>query len=354
MKSANWISGTGLRPYSAIPIALPMMPASASGVSMTRSAPNSSYRPLVARNTPPNLPMSSPSTTTRSSRRISSLSASLTAWIMFITGIRLWLLLLQLMMRRFRARRLLQLLELLEEVRRHVREHVGKHGLDGRLSRHRLGRLEGGRDLAANLLLQLLLQLGGHEPAPLQVALEAPDRIVVLPLLGLARIPIHRRIVRRRMGAAPVRDRLDQGGARAAARARKRLVHDRYDGQHVVAVDAYAGQPIGHRLGREGPGRGLALARGRDGPAVVAAEKDDRQLEHARKVQSNVERAGRGAALAEVDQRHVVALADLGRVRNPDRLRDLGAHGRRDRNVVDAPDRVVHGHLAALDGILGV
>src|SRR5687768_10109484 len=70
-----------------MPIALPMMPASASGVSITRSPPNSSYRPDVARNTPPNLPTSSPRTTTRGSRRIWVRSASRTASMMFMTGI---------------------------------------------------------------------------------------------------------------------------------------------------------------------------------------------------------------------------------------------------------------------------
>src|SRR5438128_8063711 len=88
MKSENWISGTGRSPYIAIPIAAPMIPDSASGVSITRSAPNSSIRPTVARNTPPNLPTSSPITTTRGSRRISIRSASLTAWMMFHDGIR--------------------------------------------------------------------------------------------------------------------------------------------------------------------------------------------------------------------------------------------------------------------------
>src|SRR5580692_7105130 len=63
-----------------------MMPASASGVSITRSAPNSSYRPLVARNTPPNLPTSSPSTTTRGSARIWICSALRTASMRFIVA----------------------------------------------------------------------------------------------------------------------------------------------------------------------------------------------------------------------------------------------------------------------------
>src|SRR5690349_7923434 len=86
MKSLNWISGTGRSPYMAMPMAAPTIPASASGVSMTRSGPNSSMSPSVARKTPPNLPTSSPSTTTRGSRRISMRRASFTAWMMFQAG----------------------------------------------------------------------------------------------------------------------------------------------------------------------------------------------------------------------------------------------------------------------------
>src|ERR1700730_15758137 len=77
MKSANWISATGIRPFSAAPMATPTMQDSAKGVSRTRSSPNCPCRPSVARKTPPFLPTSSPSTQTRSSRSISSWSASL-------------------------------------------------------------------------------------------------------------------------------------------------------------------------------------------------------------------------------------------------------------------------------------
>ena len=63
------------RPYIAMPIAAPMMPPSASGVSITRSGPNSSYRPAVARKTPPNLPTSSPSTTDARDRAASRRAA---------------------------------------------------------------------------------------------------------------------------------------------------------------------------------------------------------------------------------------------------------------------------------------
>src|SRR4029077_893761 len=72
MKSANWISATGRRPPIAAPIEVPTIWLSVSGVSITRSSPNSAQRPSVARKTPPFLPTSSPSTMTVSSRSISS------------------------------------------------------------------------------------------------------------------------------------------------------------------------------------------------------------------------------------------------------------------------------------------
>src|SRR6185503_8486905 len=68
-----------------MPIAVPMMPHSDSGVSKQRFSPNSSNRPAVAPNTPPFLPTSSPKTTTRSSLRISVRIASVIASIIVIT-----------------------------------------------------------------------------------------------------------------------------------------------------------------------------------------------------------------------------------------------------------------------------
>src|SRR5262245_28042937 len=62
-----------------MPIAAPTMPFSASGVSSTRSSPNSACRPSVARNTPPALPTSSPSTRTRGFSRRATASPSRTA-----------------------------------------------------------------------------------------------------------------------------------------------------------------------------------------------------------------------------------------------------------------------------------
>src|SRR4051794_18826091 len=72
MKSANCISVIGRMPSTAAPIAVPMMPDSASGVSITRSGPNSSMKPSGTLKAPPKTPMSSPLTRTRASLRISS------------------------------------------------------------------------------------------------------------------------------------------------------------------------------------------------------------------------------------------------------------------------------------------
>src|SRR5437588_675579 len=74
MKSANWISTMGRSPARASPMPTPTIPDSARGVSSTRASPNSSYRPSVARNTPPRGPTSSPSTITRSSAAMRSRS----------------------------------------------------------------------------------------------------------------------------------------------------------------------------------------------------------------------------------------------------------------------------------------
>src|ERR1041385_5568097 len=61
------------------PTAAPRMPASASGVSTQRSAPNRSRSPAVARKTPPARPTSSPITSTFGSRASSTWKASLIA-----------------------------------------------------------------------------------------------------------------------------------------------------------------------------------------------------------------------------------------------------------------------------------
>jgi hypothetical protein len=77
-----WI---GRRPASAAPMATPVMPSSASGVSKTRSSPYLSWRPRVV----PHIPLASsmpwPSTMTRGSAAISWSIASRIASLHLIT-----------------------------------------------------------------------------------------------------------------------------------------------------------------------------------------------------------------------------------------------------------------------------
>ena len=56
MKSANSISAIGSSPSMAIPIAMPTIPDSASGVSITRASPKSSRKPFETLKTPPRAP----------------------------------------------------------------------------------------------------------------------------------------------------------------------------------------------------------------------------------------------------------------------------------------------------------
>src|SRR6266516_6884072 len=87
MKPMNWISPTGLRPCAAMPTHSPLINSSASGVSITRSAPNRCCSSTVARKTPPLTPTSSPSTTTLASSSMARASARLTASTNVTSGI---------------------------------------------------------------------------------------------------------------------------------------------------------------------------------------------------------------------------------------------------------------------------
>ena len=87
MKPMNWISATGLSPSAAIPMAMPAMRVSDSGVSSTRSAPKRCASPAVARNTPPFTPTSSPRTMTPASAAISWAKPRLTASMSVSSGI---------------------------------------------------------------------------------------------------------------------------------------------------------------------------------------------------------------------------------------------------------------------------
>src|SRR6476661_5641235 len=94
MKSANCISATGRIPMMAAPVQAPRIAVSASGASMTRHGPNSSWKPSDTLKAPPYTPTSSPIRNTFSLRRISPRSPSEIAWRYVISaiGLRLYLL----------------------------------------------------------------------------------------------------------------------------------------------------------------------------------------------------------------------------------------------------------------------
>src|SRR5690349_13588471 len=146
-----------------------MMPASARGVSTTRSAPNLSTSPLVVRKTPPSLPTSSPSTITRWSASISSTSALLMASTMLRWDNSVPLTVHQLGALAGNARWCLLV---------HVGEHVaGPRSLG-------LGReLQGALDLLAQLIAPFGLLLGVPQADRGQVLLHALDRVARLGFL---------------------------------------------------------------------------------------------------------------------------------------------------------------------------
>src|SRR5579883_1730849 len=208
MKSANWISGTGTRPCSAMPIAVPTMPPSESGVSMTRASPNSSQRPWVTRKTPPTLPTSSPRITTRSSRRISWRSASLMACT------------------RLSCIGDLTSPPLLLQVPRRMGVHVVEERARLRLGGCR-GLGQGAIDVGRGVGLEPSLAPLVPEAPRLEVAAHAHERVDA----------VH-----------PGDDRLDERGPPPVHRALARLAHHAQHGQDVRAVDANAVQSVGDGL----------------------------------------------------------------------------------------------------------
>src|SRR3972149_3327302 len=166
-----------------------MIPVSESGVSTTRSSPNSFWSPSVARNTPPSLPTSSPRTTILSFRRVPVRSASFTACRMVITAIgfppcplgvvgssRARFLPLQ-------VRREVVVLHLLE--RRHLRKDILEHGLP-----RGGGRVLGSLDRVRHFLLRELVEarvLRLVVPALVpQVVAEPLERVPPPPCVALA------------------------------------------------------------------------------------------------------------------------------------------------------------------------
>src|SRR4051794_19993959 len=120
----------------------------------------------------------------------------------------------------------------------------------------------------------------GHA-GPGEVGLHPLDRILQLPRLELGSQAVTRRVVRRRVWAHAIGERLDERRAAALASTLQCGPRHREDGEDVVAVDAYAGKAETTRPLVERDAA-LLLQRLGDRPLVVLAEEHDRRLEDAR------------------------------------------------------------------------
>src|SRR5258705_3248435 len=240
-----------------MPTAVPMMAASASGLSMTRWEPYFRCRSSVTRKTPPSTPTSSPRTSTSPSRSISWKSARLRALTMFSLGMASaprqplaphrrgargqWGRLAD--ARRACRLALGHLRPLGLEVRRELRVRVIEH-------RERIGR---GRRLEAlhrrgDLLVDARLDVALEKVPLLQIGAEAGQRILLLPHRDFFFAPVLGRIVGGGVKAQPDRHALDQRWALAGARPIDGLARRGVDGEDVVTVHLDAGQAVGERL----------------------------------------------------------------------------------------------------------
>src|SRR5882672_3108043 len=204
------MSTTGTRPVIAAPSAEPTIAASEIGAFSTRSAPNSSARPLVTPNGTPRT-MSSPMQNTRVSRRISSRIARVNASAYSIST-------------RPPIRSLAPW---------PVHEEVGERVL-GLGERTRLGVRDGVLDLGRDLRPDSRGAPGVEQSALRQVPLEARDRIGPPSLGGLVLRAVELRIALEVPDPAD-RVRLDQRGPLAGARPEGRARDCRVHREDVVA-----------------------------------------------------------------------------------------------------------------------
>src|SRR5256886_4238500 len=278
----NWISPTGRSPCAAMPTQSPLINSSASGVSITRSAPKRCCSPAVARKTPPLMPTSSPSTSTLPSSSMARASARLIDSTSVTSGIGASAELRSLAgvaSRQFGV-------EMIEHRLRRARR--GRQiALDRRLDRF----LALGRKL---FLLRLAPQLLAHE-----IRAQARDRLLLPARLNFFRRTVPRGVICGGVIAEPVRHGLDQ--ARPAARAGicNRLLRRGAHGDDVVAVDLFAGKARRDRFLRKRLRRRLQLERHGDGPLIVVDDEHHGQLVHAGKVHRFPEVTLGGGAVAE-------------------------------------------------------
>src|SRR6266511_3147447 len=212
----NWISPTGRSPCAAMPTQSPLINSSASGVSITRSAPKRCCSPTVARKTPPLTPTSSPSTITLPSSSMARASARLMDSTSVTSGIGAsaeFRSLAGIASRQFGV-------EMIEHRLRRTRR--GRQiALDRRLDRF----LALGRKL---FLLRLAPHLLAHE-----IRAQARDRLLLPTRLHLFGRAVARRVICSGVIADPLRHGLDQARPAACAGLRNRLLRRRAHGDDV-------------------------------------------------------------------------------------------------------------------------
>ena len=147
-----------------------------------------------------------------------------------------------------------------------------------------------GRDLVEELLLDA--------ERPDEVHPHPFDRVLELPQLQLAREAVAGGVVGRGVRVHPVGEGLDEHGPVAGAALLERPAADGEAGEHVVAVDADAGEAVALRALVQRHA-GLPLGGLGDGPLVVLAVEDDGRVVHRRPDEALVHVALAGGAVAE-------------------------------------------------------
>src|SRR5215467_23018 len=323
----NWISPTGLSPCAAMPTQSPLIRSSASGVSITRSAPKRCCSPTVARKTPPLTPTSSPSTTTLASSSIARANARLMASTSVSSGIR-------------------ASAELPSLAR------VGSRQLGVEMIEHRLRRARRGCQIALDRRLDLFLALGRElfllRLAPRfladEIGAQPHDRLLLPARLNLLGWTVARRVIGGRMVAQPIGQRLDQPRPATRASLRDRLLRCGAHGDDVVAVNLLADKTRGDRLLCQRLRRRLQLERHGDRPLIVVGDEQQRQFVYASEVHRFPHVALGGGAVAEQANCNARLLSQFERVGD---ARGLGRL-RSDRNAVGEIVSGTGGQVAAL------
>ena len=134
--------------------------------------------------------------------------------------------------------------------------------------------VRGGLDARLAVGLQVFLVVAAPATGLHQVGAEPGDRVERPVLAHLPVVAVATGVVGGGVIGEAVGERLDQRRAPTASGPLDRLFHDGPDGDHVVAVDLFGGDPGGDALLGQGLGGRLVRPRHRDRPLVVVDHED--------------------------------------------------------------------------------